>query len=245
MAEYGKAGEPSWKKLFELLPERQKAGFFFILIILGVSAVLSQLTPLAVGYLTDHVLAEPTGDFLSVIPILMAILLVNVANEVLKVVRRLIVEDAARRAHRLERVNVVPQPKAGSSFATAAWQAMESPCAVEEVRARAGIDVDHIPVLEHVDGWDRVDHRDRCDHRAGGDDGLRGFIYDRRRCDPMDHQVVHDERSHGAPLSLGEHEDLAGDVPSVSDTEVACGAVHPSEEAEGLVQLDHLPGCGT
>lgn len=103
MAEYGKAGEPIWKKLFELLPGRQKAGFFFILIILGVSAVLSQLTPLAVGYLTDHVLAEPTGDFLSVIPILMAILLVNVANEVLKVVRRLIVEDAATQAEKAAR----------------------------------------------------------------------------------------------------------------------------------------------
>ena len=35
----------------------------------------------------------------------------------------------------------MPQPKAGGSFATAAWQAMESPCAVEEVRARAGIDI--------------------------------------------------------------------------------------------------------
>ena len=55
--------------------------------------------------------------------------------------RALIVEDAARRAYRLERVDVVPQPKAGGSFATAAWQAMESPCAVEEVRARAGIDI--------------------------------------------------------------------------------------------------------
>lgn len=55
--------------------------------------------------------------------------------------RALILEDAARRLHRLERVNVVPQPKAGGSFATAVWQRMESPCAVEEVRARAGLDI--------------------------------------------------------------------------------------------------------
>ncbi len=55
--------------------------------------------------------------------------------------RALIVEDAARRLHRLERVNVVPQPKAGGSFATAVWQRMESPCAVEEVRACAGLDI--------------------------------------------------------------------------------------------------------
>ncbi len=55
--------------------------------------------------------------------------------------RALIVEDAARRLHRLERVNVVPQPKAGGSFATAVWKRMDSPCAVEEVRARAGLDI--------------------------------------------------------------------------------------------------------
>ena len=46
-----------WKNIFALLPRKQKSGFFLILLILGVSAVLSQLTPLAVGYLTGHVLA--------------------------------------------------------------------------------------------------------------------------------------------------------------------------------------------
>ena len=34
--------------------------------------------------------------------------------------RALIIEEEARRAYRLERVNVVPQPKAGGSFATTA-----------------------------------------------------------------------------------------------------------------------------
>ena len=66
-----------------------------ILLILAVSAVLSQITPLAIGYLTDHVLAGPAEGFLSVFPILGGILLVNVINEVLKVARRLMVEDAA------------------------------------------------------------------------------------------------------------------------------------------------------
>lgn len=68
--------------------------------ILAVSAVLSQLTPLAVGYLTDHVLAAKTATFSSVLPILLVILLVNVINEVIKVVRRLIVEDAATQAEK-------------------------------------------------------------------------------------------------------------------------------------------------
>ncbi len=38
-------------------------------------------------------------------------------------------------------VNVVPQPKAGGSFATAAYKLMRSPVAVEHIRADAGIDI--------------------------------------------------------------------------------------------------------
>ena len=63
-----------------------------ILLILGISAVLSQITPLAVGYLTDRVLAEQTVRFAAIIPILLGILVVN---EVVKIIRRLIVEDTA------------------------------------------------------------------------------------------------------------------------------------------------------
>lgn len=40
-----------------------------------------------------------------------------------------------------ERVNVIPQPKAGGSFATAAYREMKEPVAVEEVRADAGMDI--------------------------------------------------------------------------------------------------------
>lgn len=93
--------EKMWKKIFDLLPSRQKLGFFCVLIILGVSAVLSQFTPLAIGYLTDSVLAGEQVAFWSVVPILIAILLVNVLNEVIKVVRRLIVEDTATQAEKM------------------------------------------------------------------------------------------------------------------------------------------------
>ncbi len=89
-----------WRKIFDLLPQRQKLSFFLILVILAVSAVLSQLTPLAVGYLTDRVLAEPDVTFLAVLPVLLVILLVNVVNEVIKVARRLIVEDTATQAEK-------------------------------------------------------------------------------------------------------------------------------------------------
>lgn len=40
-----------------------------------------------------------------------------------------------------DRVNVVPQPKAGGSFATAAYREMKEPVAVEAVRADAGMDI--------------------------------------------------------------------------------------------------------
>ncbi len=65
--------------------------------------MLSQLTPLAIGYLTDHVLAERDATFQKVIPILLVILLVNVVNEVIKVIRRLIVEDTATQAEKSAR----------------------------------------------------------------------------------------------------------------------------------------------
>ena len=89
-----------WRRIFALLPQKQKLEFFIVLLILGVSAVLSQVTPLTIGYLTDHVLAAQGPTFSSVLPILLVILLVNVVNEVIKVIRRLIVEDAATQAEK-------------------------------------------------------------------------------------------------------------------------------------------------
>lgn len=40
-----------------------------------------------------------------------------------------------------EYVNVVPQPKAGGSFATTAYKTFTNPVAVEEIKADAGIDI--------------------------------------------------------------------------------------------------------
>lgn len=55
--------------------------------------------------------------------------------------RALIVERALAERERLEIVNAVPQPKAGGSFATAAYRNFVSPCAVERIKADAGIDI--------------------------------------------------------------------------------------------------------
>lgn len=55
--------------------------------------------------------------------------------------RALIVEKAAARAYGLQQVNVVPQPKAGGSFAAAAYSLFEHPAAVEKITAAAGMDI--------------------------------------------------------------------------------------------------------
>lgn len=57
--------------------------------------------------------------------------------------RALIVERETAERFGLEPVNVVPQPKAGGSFATAAYHAFGSPVAVESLRkqAAAGLDI--------------------------------------------------------------------------------------------------------
>ena len=55
--------------------------------------------------------------------------------------RALIVEAAAAEKFGYEEVCVIPQPKAGGSFATAVYAAMEQPVAVEHVRAKAGLDI--------------------------------------------------------------------------------------------------------
>ena len=53
--------------------------------------------------------------------------------------RAIIVEKAA--VPFAERVNIVPQPKAGGSFATQAYMHFENPVALEQIRADAGIDI--------------------------------------------------------------------------------------------------------
>ena len=55
--------------------------------------------------------------------------------------RALIVEWACAERYGYEPVCVVPQPKAGGSFAVQAWQSFQRPTAVEHIRAHAGLDI--------------------------------------------------------------------------------------------------------
>jgi len=64
--------------------------------------------------------------------------------------RAVILEKQAARERGLEIVNVVPFPKAGGSFATAAYGALECPVAVETVKADAGIDIGDTLIGMHL-----------------------------------------------------------------------------------------------
>lgn len=62
--------------------------------------------------------------------------------------RAIIVEHAA--VPFADICNVVPHPKAGGSFATAAYHDMEDPVAVEEIKADAGLDIGNTLIGMHL-----------------------------------------------------------------------------------------------
>ena len=64
--------------------------------------------------------------------------------------RALIIEEEAMEKYGLEQVNVCPQPKAGGSFATAAWQNFTKPVAVERLQAGAGLDIGSTLIGMHL-----------------------------------------------------------------------------------------------
>lgn len=64
--------------------------------------------------------------------------------------RALILEESAAEKYGYDIVNVVPQPKAGGSFATAAYKAFESPVAVEHIKAHAGMDIGSTLIGMHL-----------------------------------------------------------------------------------------------
>ena len=49
-----------------------------------------------------------------------------------------------------ETVNAIPQPKAGGSFATQAYQHFKDPVAVEEIKADAGLDIGSTLIGMHL-----------------------------------------------------------------------------------------------
>ncbi len=64
--------------------------------------------------------------------------------------RAVVVEEEYAKSHFLEQVNVVPQPKAGGSWATAGYKGFKNPVVVEEISADAGIDIGDTLIGMHL-----------------------------------------------------------------------------------------------
>lgn len=64
--------------------------------------------------------------------------------------RALIIEKAASDKYGYEVVNVVPQPKAGGSFATTAYENFDCPVAVEKISASLGLDIGNTLIGMHL-----------------------------------------------------------------------------------------------
>ena len=95
------------KKIYKLLDKKQKLVFIIIVLIMIISAALAQMTPKAIGWLTDDILSKDSISFEKVIPFLVFILVVNVFNEIIKIVRRVLVEDTATRTEKRARGLVI------------------------------------------------------------------------------------------------------------------------------------------
>lgn len=64
--------------------------------------------------------------------------------------RALVVEKEYALSHNLEIVNAIPQPKAGGSSATTAYNIFENPVLVEEIKADAGVDIGSTLIGMHL-----------------------------------------------------------------------------------------------
>ena len=64
--------------------------------------------------------------------------------------RALVLERDCARQYGYDPVCVIPQPKAGGSFATTAWKSFSAPVAVEHIRAHAGLDIGGTMIGMHL-----------------------------------------------------------------------------------------------
>ena len=64
--------------------------------------------------------------------------------------RAIITSKAVADKQRREPVNVVPQPKAGGSFATITYHTIENPVSVEHISADAGVDIGGVLIGMHL-----------------------------------------------------------------------------------------------
>ena len=107
------------------------------LFVVGCSS--SEITGGKIGKASSPEAAQAVCD--GVYPLLQARGVFLVAQCCEHLNRALVLEAECARKYGYEPVSVRPQPKAGGSFATTAWERFQAPVAVETVRAHAGLDI--------------------------------------------------------------------------------------------------------
>ncbi len=96
-----------FKKIYKMLSKKQKINFIIIIFIMIISALLTQLLPISIGNLTDNILNQEELSFLKIIPFLCFILAITVSNEIIKVIRRLLVEDTSTKFEKDARTKAI------------------------------------------------------------------------------------------------------------------------------------------
>jgi len=107
------------------------------ILVIGCSS--SEITGNRIGHASAPEVAEAIVNGVSPILAEKGIFLAAQCCEHLN--RALIIERACAERYGLEPVCVRPQPKAGGSFATAVYDRMVDPVAVEQIAAHAGLDI--------------------------------------------------------------------------------------------------------
>ncbi len=95
------------KNVYKLLDRKQRMTFLIIIFIMIISSILTQITPKAIGWLTDDILLQTKINFYNVITILLIILVINIINELIKLLRRILIEDIATRTEKKARGFVI------------------------------------------------------------------------------------------------------------------------------------------
>jgi uncharacterized protein (TIGR01440 family) len=114
------------------------------IVIVGCSS--SEIAGAKVGSLSSPEIGKAVFDGLQAVFLSRGIFLAAQCCEHLN--RAVIVEREA--VPNSDIVNVVPQPKAGGSFATAAYNGFDDPVALEEIRADAGLDIGNTLIGMHL-----------------------------------------------------------------------------------------------
>ena len=132
---YKKIAESSVIAVTELLDEANvKAGDIFVI---GCSS--SEILGSKIGKGSSYDAAKAV--FEAIYPILNKNGIYLAAQCCEHLNRAIIIEKEAAEKYGYEPVCVIPQPKAGGSFATVTYQNLNFPVAVEQIKAHAGIDI--------------------------------------------------------------------------------------------------------